>query len=272
MKKSDILTPIGLVVGVIMLIFGIMWNGGVSGFLSFIDPASMFVVLGGLISGLLVSTPLKDIKHSFTVMKQSFSQKELSLPELIQTFVRLSDRARREGLLALEAEIETVDDPFIKKGVLLAVDGLEPDVIFDIMNAEISAMEERHRKGRSILDRAGEYAPAWGMIGTLIGLVLMLKNLNDPSTLGPNMAIALLTTLYGSLLANVVFIPMSAKLALKTEKEVFFKQVIIEGVIGVQSGQNPKILEEKLSAFLSTKERLEDAQVKTSGEALEDEV
>ncbi|MFE8704152.1 flagellar motor protein MotP [Cytobacillus sp. FJAT-54145] len=272
MKKLDILTPIGLVVGVVMVIFGIVYNGGLSGFLSFIDPASMLIVLGGLIAGLLVSFPLKDIKHLITVLRQSFSDNEKSLRDLINTFVRLSDRARREGLLALETEIESVDDSFIRKGILLAVDGIEPDVINDIMSAEIAAMEERHRKGRGILEKAGEYAPAWGMIGTLIGLVLMLKNLNDPSTLGPNMAIALLTTLYGSLLANLVFIPMAAKLALKTEKEVFIKQIIIEGVIGVQSGQNPKILEEKLSAFLSTKERQQELEVTKDGEALEDGV
>lgn len=271
MKKYDILTPIGLVVGVAMILFGIVHNGGLTGFISFVDPASMLIVLGGLTAALLVSFPLKDMKVLFTVVKQAFSQKEHSLPELIQTFVRLSERARREGLLALEIEVENVDDSFIKKGVLLAVDGLEPDVINDIMSAEISAMEERHRKGRSILERAGEYAPAWGMIGTLIGLVLMLKNLNDPSSLGPNMAIALLTTLYGSLLANLVFIPMAAKLALKTEKEVFFKQVIIEGVIGVQSGQNPKILEEKLSAFLSTKDRMEGIEEANRKEAPDNE-
>jgi chemotaxis protein MotA len=151
------------------------------------------------------------------------------------------------------------------------VDGIEQDVITDILNAEIMAMEERHRKGRSILERAGEYAPAWGMIGTLIGLVLMLKNLNDPSTLGPNMALALLTTLYGSLLANLIFLPMAAKLALKTEKEVFLKQIIIEGVIGVQSGQNPRILEEKLSAFLSSEERRDLDKAVNEGEALDNE-
>jgi chemotaxis protein MotA len=127
-------------------------------------------------------------------------------------------------------------------------------VIVDIMNAEIIALEERHRKNKSLLDKAGEYAPAWGMIGTLIGLVLMLKNLNDPASLGPNMAIALLTTLYGSILANLVFLPMASKLAMKTEKEVFMKQIVIEGVVGVQSGQNPKILEEKLRVFLSNEE------------------
>jgi chemotaxis protein MotA len=269
MRKFDVLTPVGLVIGLAMLIFGIMSNGGTSGFFSFIDPSSMLIVLGGLIAGLLVSFPLKDIKHMATVIKQVFSSEEQSIGRLIGIFVRLSDRARREGLLSLEAEVEKVDDAFIRKGIYLAVDGIEPDVITDIMNAEITAMEERHRKGRSTLEKAGEYAPAWGMIGTLIGLVLMLKNLNDPSTLGPNMAIALLTTLYGSLLANLVFLPMAAKLALKTEKEVFLKQIIIEGVIGVQSGQNPKILEEKLSAFLSSEERRELEEAINAGEALE---
>src|SRR5699024_2407372 len=173
------------------------------------------------------------------------------LPELIDLFIMLSERARREGILALENELENVDDPFVKKGILLAVDGIEPEVINDIMNAEITAMEERHVKGRMLIEKAGEYAPAWGMIGTLVGLVLMLNSLTDPATLGPNMAVALLTTLYGTVMANLVFIPMANKLAAKTEEEMFVKQIIIEGVIGVQSGQNPRILEEKLSAFLS---------------------
>lgn len=271
MKKADYLTPLGLIIGIIMLSYGITSNSGIAGFLSFIDISSMFIVLGGVISGLLISFPLKDLKKIFTVSRQAFTESEQNLPELIDTFVQLSDRARREGLLALEVELENVDDPFIKKGVLLAVDGIEPDVINDIMNAEITALEERHRKGRGMLEKAGELAPAWGMIGTLIGLVLMLKDLNDPESLGPNMAIALLTTLYGSLLANLVFLPMAAKLALKTEKEVFLKQIIIEGVIGVQSGQNPKILEEKLSAFLSRNERLEE-DTDSAEEALNDEI
>ncbi len=121
------------------------------------------------------------------------------------------------------------------------------------MNAEIDAMEDRHYRGRLIIEKAGEYAPAWGMIGTLIGLILMLQNLQDPETLGPSMAVSLITTFYGSVLANLVFLPMAGKLEEKTNEEVFIKQVIIEGVIGVQSGQNPRILNEKLSAFLSDK-------------------
>jgi len=270
MKKLDVLTPIGLSIGVIMLLFGIVYNGGISGLLSFVDPASLLIVIGGLLSGLLVSFSLKDIKQMIKVMRQSFSSDERKLQDLIDTFVHLSGKARREGLLSLEMEIDQVEDRFLRKGMLLAIDGTDPDVIQDILLAEISAMEERHRKGRAILEKAGDYAPAWGMIGTLIGLVLMLKNLNDPSTLGPNMAIALLTTLYGSLLANLVFIPIAAKLELKTEKEAFLKQIIVEGVIGVQSGQNPNILQEKVSAFLSQEER-EAKEKELNSEALDDE-
>lgn len=271
MRRFDALTPIGLFVGFAMVIFGIITNGGISGFFSFIDPASMLIVLGGLFAGLFVSFPLKDMRKMFIVIRQGFSHNEQNLGELIKTFVTLSERARREGLLSLEMEIEGIEDSFIRKGILLAVDGIEPDVIHDVMNAEIAAMEERHKKGRNILERAGEYAPAWGMIGTLIGLVLMLKGLNDPASLGPNMATALLTTLYGTLLANLVFLPLASKLALKTEQEIFMKQIIIEGVIGVQSGQNPKLLEEKLSAFLSSEERRAAYKVMTSGEALHNE-
>ncbi len=171
-------------------------------------------------------------------------------------------------MLALESEIENVDDPFIKKGILLAIDGIEPEVIQDIMNAEIAAMEERHDKGRTILVKAGDYAPAWGMIGTLIGLVLMLNNLQNPETIGPSMAVALLTTFYGTLLANLIFIPMSGKLENKTDEEVFLKQIIIEGIIGVQSGQNPNILKEKLSAFLSDEQKRKVEE----DEAMEQEV
>ena len=271
MKRFDVLTPLGFIVGFSMIVVGIITNGGINGFFRFFDPASIFVVFGGLTAALLVSFPIKEMKHLFTVIRQGFSHTEQNLGQLIKTFVTLSERARREGLLSLEAEIEKVEDHFIRKGILLAVDGIEPEVINDIMNAEITAMEERHRKGRSLLEKAGEYAPAWGMIGTLIGLVLMLHNLDDPSSLGPNMAIALITTFYGVLLANLFFLPLASKLALKTEEEVFLKQIVIEGVIGVQSGQNPKLLEEKLSAFLSANERKANANVITSGEALKDE-
>jgi len=254
MKKRDLLTPIGITLGFIMIMIAIIAKGGDNA-ASFMDVSSIFIVIGGLIASLLINFKMDHIKLTGKVLKEAFHKNDQRLSELITLFIRLSERARREGLLALENELEDVDDPFIRKGILLAVDGTEPEVINDIMNAEITAMEERHYQGRSIIEKAGEYAPAWGMIGTLVGLVLMLNTLEDPATLGPSMAVALLTTLYGTVLANLVFIPMASKLESKTEEEVFVKQIIIEGVIGVQSGQNPRILEEKLSAFLSNEDQ-----------------
>ncbi|SDQ42225.1 chemotaxis protein MotA [Virgibacillus subterraneus] len=258
MRKRDILTPIGITLGFIMIMLAILAKGGTQGMGSFLDVASIFIVIGGLSASLFINFKLDQIKLTSKVMKEVFHQSDQRLPELIGLFIRLSERARREGILALENELDEVDDEFIKKGILLAVDGIEPDVINDIMNAELTAMEDRHYKGRAIIEKAGEYAPAWGMIGTLVGLVLMLNSLTDPATLGPNMAVALLTTLYGTVLANLVFIPMANKLETKTEEEIFIKQVIIEGVIGVQSGQNPRILEEKLGAFLSNESKKKD--------------
>ncbi|MYL50389.1 flagellar motor protein MotP [Halobacillus litoralis] len=255
MTKKDLLTPLGITVGFAMVMFGIMANAGFGGFKSFIQVSSIFIVLGGLVAAILVNFNMREVKLTFRVTKEAFKTSDMNLRALITLFVSLSEKARREGLLALETELEDVEDPFIKKGILLAVDGIEPEVINDIMKAEIVAVEERHQRGRAIIEKAGEYAPAWGMIGTLIGLVLMLQSLSNPATLGPQMAVALLTTFYGTLLANLVFIPMAGKLENKTYEEMFIKQVIIEGVIGVQSGQNPKILEEKLSAFLSESDK-----------------
>ncbi|ENH95785.1 flagellar motor protein MotP [Gracilibacillus halophilus YIM-C55.5] len=255
MSKRDLFTPIGITVGFIMIMFGIISSGGLGGFGAFFQLSSIFIVLGGLFAALLVNFNIQQMKTTKRVVQESFRRNGNDLAELIELFERLSERARREGLLALENELEEVEDPFIKKGVLLAIDGIEPEVINDIMNAEIDAMEERHYRGRIIIEKAGEYAPAWGMIGTLIGLILMLQNLENPTTLGPSMAVALLTTFYGTVMANLVFTPMAGKLETKTNEEVFSKQVIIEGVIGVQSGQNPRILKEKLGAFLSNQDK-----------------
>ncbi|WP_018921748.1 flagellar motor protein MotP [Salsuginibacillus kocurii] len=264
MKKFDILTPIGVLVGIIALLFAVFTNEGLNMVVFFVQITAFLIVFGGLMAAILVNFSTEDLKLLPRVLKEGFQNDQHDLRELIDTFVDLSTKARREGLLALEAGIEDVEDPFIRKGVLLSVDGIEPDIIKDIMMAEVVAMEERHKRGRMLIQKAGEYAPAWGMIGTLIGLVLMLQSLDDPTTLGPNMAVALLTTLYGTILANLFFLPLASKLESKTEQEVFVKQVIVEGVIGVQSGQNPKILEEKLSAFVrreqKDKEELEDSE------------
>ncbi|SHH68385.1 MULTISPECIES: flagellar motor protein MotP [Virgibacillus] len=262
MRKRDILTPFGITMGFIMIMLAIVSKSGSSeGAGLFLDISSIFIVIGGLVASMLITFKFEQIKLTKKVLSEAFHKHDQRLPELITLFVHLSERARREGLLALENELEEVEDPFIKKGILLAVDGIEPEVIKDILEAEIIAVEDRHFRGRALIEKAGEYAPSWGMIGTLVGLVLMLNNLQDPAALGPSMAVALLTTLYGTVLANLVFIPMAAKLESKTEEEVFMKQITIEGVIGVQSGQNPRILEEKLSAFLSNEDRKKQQQL-----------
>ncbi|MBN6206887.1 flagellar motor protein MotP [Ralstonia pickettii] len=269
MKKRDLLTPIGITLGFIMIMLAVVSDSGAEGFRSFLDISSIFIVIGGLIGSMLITFKTEQIKLAGRIIKETMYKNDMQLPELIRLFVRLSEVARREGILALENELEEIDDPYIKKGLLLLVDGIEPEVIKDIMEAEITAMEDRHYQGRTLIEKAGEYAPSWGMIGTLVGLILMLNKLSDPGTLGPSMAVALITTLYGTVLANLVFLPMASKLEGKTEEEIFTKQIIIEGIIGVQSGQNPRLLEEKLSAFLSndSKAKLENDEAKAKEKA-----
>ncbi len=256
MNRLDMMTAGGLFAGVTVLSIAIYIGAGyaVDGLVSFIDMASFFIVIGGLLCALAVNFTVKEVTGMLTIMKQTFYQTDTNLAYLIQTFTKLATRARRHGLLALERDIDDLQDPFMRKGIALAVDGLEPALIKEIMEAEITAVEERHQKGINILAKAGELAPAFGMLGTTIGLILMLRDMS-PEMIGPKMAIALITTFYGSVLANLVFIPMAGKLQNKSDQEVFIRQIVIEGVLGVQAGQNPKILEEKLKAFLSAAER-----------------
>ena len=177
----------------------------------------------------------------------------ISNEEIIDIFANLARKARREGLLGLEDDIERLEDPFYQKGIRLMVDALDPDLIKDILETEMHYTGERHELGQRVFKTWGGLAPAFGMIGTLIGLIQMLAKLDDPSSLGPAMALALLTTFYGSLLANLILLPMAGKLELRSEQELLAKELILEGVIGIQSGMNPRILEEKLKAFIGPK-------------------
>ncbi|NPC93768.1 flagellar motor protein MotP [Bacillus sp. WMMC1349] len=254
MKRFDYLTPVGFILGMFILVIGIISGAGLTGFYSFVDLTSFFIVTGGLCAAVFVSFSPKELKRTPAVLKQVFISEDDDIKDLVKTFISLSEQARKQGILSLETNLNEMNNPFLKKGLLLAVDGWDEETIRNVMNSEIAAMEERHRKGRRIFEKAGEFAPAWGMIGTLVGLVMMLKNLNTPETLGPNMAIALLTTLYGSLLSNMLFIPIAAKLEEKTENEIFKKQVMIEGIIGIQSGRNPRNLESQLVVFGSKEE------------------
>ncbi|MGD7044262.1 MotA/TolQ/ExbB proton channel family protein [Jeotgalibacillus proteolyticus] len=254
MKNLDFLTPAGVAAGILMIGIAVAWNGGLEGFSSFLHLPSFLIVFGGILAAMLVSFPIRELKRFGRVSVQSFKSSKDNLRETVDLFVHLSEIARKEGILSLEKELAEIHNPFIKRGIYLTIDGVDAETIENILHAEMISLEERHRKGRRMVEKAGDYAPAWGMIGTLIGLILMLKDLNDPASLGPNMAIALLTTFYGVLLANLVFNPMAAKLATSTEKELFTGWVIVEGVIGIHNGQNPRVLEDQLAVYLTGEE------------------
>jgi chemotaxis protein MotA len=188
-------------------------------------------------------------------MKKVFMNRPDNIADVIEQIVSLAETARRDGLLALEARLEEIENPFIVLGVQMAVDGTQAEVIEDVMRTEIAAIAGRHKEGKNILDQFGKYAPAFGMIGTLLGLVMMLGNMSDPDALGPGMAVALLTTLYGAVVSNAIFLPMAEKLAHLSKKELQAKEIIVRGILAIQSGDNPRIIEQKLNTYLPPKLR-----------------
>lgn len=246
----DIASVIGLCVG-----FGlVLWSLGAN-LMAFFDVASIMIVFGGTIGATLINYPLAEVLRVLSVAKKAILHKEESPAEIIRTLVKFAEKARREGILSLEQAAESLDDEFLKSGITLAVDGTEPEYIREIMTTEIDNIAERHKNGAAIMEAMGTYAPAFGMIGTLIGLVIMLRNMNDPSTIGGGMAVALITTFYGAVLANLVFMPIAGKLRLRSAHELLLKELCIQGIMAIQSGDNPRIVESKLKAFLSPSKR-----------------
>lgn len=243
----DISTVLGLLLGVVFIIGGIITSGQID---SYIHIPSIIIVLGGTIASTLASFPLKNFLNTSRVIKKAFSYKETSPDEVIEEIISLANIARKEGLLALEEYAEELQDDFLQKGIMLIVDGTDPELVRNILETELTFLEERHMDGQSIFETMGTYAPAFGMIGTLIGLINMLKHLDDPSMIGPNMSVALVTTFYGSILANVVFLPLARKLKIRSKSEVLVKELTVEGLLSIQAGENPRIIEEKLKTFI----------------------
>ncbi len=256
----DIATIIGIAAAFGFIMVGVGSNLG-----AMLNGPSAIIVIGGTIASALIMNPLSEVINLIGVYKKSFVNTILVPTELIERIVNFAETARREGILALEQAVEDDDDPFLASGVKLAVDGTEPDLIMDILETEVQFVEERHKLGAQILADMAVAAPAFGMIGTLIGLVIMLKNMSDPAAIGPAMAVALLTTLYGAILANVLLNPISIKLKTYSTKELLTKRMIIEGIMAIQSGDNPRIVENKLSAFLEPKMRPSGEEDNTDG-------
>jgi chemotaxis protein MotA len=248
----DIATLIGLVAGTGLILGSIMLGGSL---LPFVNVPSALVVVGGTLASAFINFPLNKVLGVVGVLKKTLLFSLTPPADEIARMVKLAKVARSEGLLALENHLDEMEDEFLKKGVQQVVDGTEPEVLREVLSIELEQVQQRHRAGKQMFDAMGAAAPAFGMIGTLIGLVQMLGNLSDPSGIGQGMAVALLTTLYGSILANLVFIPIAGKLDMRSKEEMVSKQLIIEGVVAIQAGLNPRLVEEKLKSFVAPKMR-----------------
>ncbi|MCL4220543.1 MAG: motility protein A [Phycisphaerales bacterium] len=244
----DIGTVAGLFVAVLALTMGIFLGGGNP--LALIDLPSLAVVFGGTLGALLASFPLARITKLHAIVLKSVFSKPVNPVQTITDLVRYAEIARREGILALENLVPQMKDDFIVRGIKMAVDGTDPELINQIMETELEALIDRHAQGKQMLDTAGRYAPAFGMIGTLLGLIFMLSNMDDPSKIGPGMAVALITTLYGAIIANTITGPLGDKLQARDAEEVLVKTIVIAGVMAIQSGDNPRVVESKLMTYL----------------------
>ncbi|MBW2028844.1 MAG: motility protein A [Deltaproteobacteria bacterium] len=248
----DIATLLGIISAFGLVLLAISMGSGIQ---LFINIPSLMIVVGGTLGATMINYPLKDVFGVFGIAKNTLFTRNISADGVIKKFIEFSKKSRKEGILALEKEIKDLQDEFLKKGIQLSIDGLEPQEIRDILETEIEFIQSRHQLGAEIFTTMGTFSPALGMIGTLIGLVQMLQSMDDPSTIGPAMAVALLTTFYGSMIANILCLPIAGKLRTRSKQEVLTKEMSIQGIISLSNGDNPRILEQKLMAFLPPNQR-----------------
>lgn len=260
----DIASIAGLVLCAVMILYGIISGAGIENLVKeYWNVPSAIITFGGAFFATLTSHSLADYISGLKSITLVFKAPALNTSEMIRKIIDLSNVARKEGLLSLEEAAADMDDPFLKKGILLMVDGTDPELVRAIMETELVSIEGRHKNCIGFWDTLGAMGPAWGMIGTLIGLVDMLYHMDNVATLGPAMAVALITTFYGSVLANAICTPVSNKLKVDNAAEMMLKEVMIEGLLSIQAGENPRVIEEKLKSFLSPNER----EAASSGEA-----
>jgi chemotaxis protein MotA len=251
----DIMTIFGIIAGLVLCGYGIILSAGVSGLVAFINIPSLLITFGGSFASLMVNYPLKRVINFAKVLNKALKETHEDPSEIINTFVNLSKKARTDGLLALEEDVKNIKNDFLKRGVQLVIDGVDADFIRNLMETELTFIRERHKVGQEMFFALGTYNPAWGIIGTVIGLILMLRRLEDPSMIGIGMAVALLTTLYGLIGGYLIWNPIGGKLRRKSEEEIFVKEVIIRGVMLLQAGAAPRLIESNLKAYLEPKMR-----------------
>ncbi len=249
----DLATLIGLVLAWGAFLGSILIEGG--DLAALINPSAALLVFGGTLGASMICFPLSTVTSLPGIVKNAFLSKKEDVGHLIKTLVGYAEKARREGLLALEDEVQKMDDPFLKKGIQLAIDGTDPELVREIMQTDIQFLGSRHHEGANLFGTMGGFAPTLGVIGTVSGLVHMLANLSDPGSMGPSIAAAFIATLYGVCSANLLFLPLGNKLKAISHEEVLVREIIMEGILAIQAGDNPRIVEEKLKAFLSPKIR-----------------
>lgn len=251
----DLGTVVGIFLGFALIIWAIFAGGQLG---AYIDVPSIVIVIGGAIAATLTAIPSSKVKAFVGIFMKSIFYKPVQLDKLIDELVSFAEIARRDGILSLESKCGEIDDPFIVRGIQMAVDGTDPELIEQILETDLENLTDRHALGKAVFDGIGKYAPAFGMIGTLIGLVAMLGDMSDPNALGAGMAVALLTTLYGAIFANAFALPVADKLGLRSAEEILAKTIIIKGVMSIQSGDNPRVVEQKLKTFLPPSQRGSD--------------
>ena len=249
----DLLTIFGALLAFGMVILAMAaGDGGVD---IFLHAPSAAIVLGGTLAVTMMNFPISDFRQILRVMMVTTFWKSPTPSDEIDRVVEYANLARKEGLLALESKLQEVDDGFMAKGIQLVIDGFSSDTVRDVMDLEAEWQRQRHSLGKKIFDQMGMFAPAFGMIGTLVGLVQMLQNLSDPSSIGAGMATALITTLYGAILANMVFLPLAGKLGVRAKQEALMRELMIEGIVAIQSGEKPQLIREKLEGFIAPSAR-----------------
>lgn len=262
----DIGTIGGLILGFAAMIVAFVMEGGSPSGL--VQSTAGLIVLGGTVAATLVSFPLQVFLRLPRLVLVAAKPQPLDRQGTITLLVQLADKARREGLLSLEEEARRIEDRFLHRGVMLVVDGVDPEVVRDILEADLAGMEARHKMGHGLLEAMGGFSPTMGIIGTVMGLVSVLGHLDDPDGLGHKIAVAFIATLYGVAFANLVYLPLANKLKALTALEVHSREMMIEGILAVQAGENPRVVREKLETFLAPSERGSEAAPQVSSTAV----
>jgi chemotaxis protein MotA len=255
MKASSL---IGVIVGCVGIALGATMEG--SNVMAVLNPSAMLIVLVGTLGATITGTSFEAIKAIPSLYKKAFSPDVLDLNGRVTELVSYAEQARRDGLLALDEQLANVEDPFTRKGLQLVVDGTDPELVADVLEAENDAMRKRHAAAAQPFEKAGGYAPTMGIIGTVFGLVHVLSNLSKPETLGPSISAAFIATLLGISTANIIYLPIAARLKQLSAAELHFRNMTLEGILAIQAGDNPRVVAEKLTAYVPPALRMTDEE------------